>query len=87
MKNANGNTFKKPKVDIPTDWPRPWNEVGEGDWVIFCFYILRWKLYKRPANFTIYGFTIAKHNYSRIYWGKKVLHYRFKIRRIQRPSK
>ncbi len=87
MKNANGNKFKKPNVNTPNDWPRPWKELGEGDWVIFSFYILRWKLYKRPANFKIYGFSHARHVYTRIWWGKKVLHFRFKIRRIQRPSK
>ena len=87
MKNANGNKFKKPNVNTPNDWPRAGKEVGEGDWVIFSFYILRWKLYKRPANFKIYGFSHARHVYTRIWWGKKVLHFRFKIRRIQRPSK
>tara|TARA_R100001510_G_scaffold52687_1_gene53611 strand:+ start:366 stop:659 length:294 start_codon:yes stop_codon:yes gene_type:complete len=84
MKNKNGNTFKKPKLSIPSDWPRPWDEINEGDWVIFCFYILRWKTYYRPDSFKIYGF--SKGRYSRIWWGRKVLHYRFKIRRIIRSK-
>jgi len=84
MRNKNGKTFKKPKLSIPDDWPRPWDEIGGGDLVIFCFYIMRWKIYKRPADFKIYGF--SKGRYSRIWWGRKVLHYRFKIRRIMRDN-
>lgn len=84
MKNKNGNQFKKPKLNTPNDWPRPWHELNEGDVVIFCFYILRWKTFFRPASFKIYGFSSARERYVRVWWGRKVLHYRFKIRRIKK---
>mgnify|MGYP001262963505 FL=1 len=80
MKNKNGNKFKKPNIKIPTDHPRPWSEINEGEWVIFNFYILKWMTYLRPKSFNIYGY--SKGRYTRIYWGMKVLHFKFKIRRI-----
>ena len=31
------------KLDIPDDWPRPWQELGEGEWVFMGIKILMWK--------------------------------------------
>jgi hypothetical protein len=31
--------MKKGKLDIPNDWPRPWEELGEGHWKVFGVYI------------------------------------------------
>lgn len=90
MKNKNGKKFKKPNVDISSymknDHPRPWSEINEGEWVIFNFYIMRWKTYSRPKSFNIYGFSKGRHTYARIYWGMKVLHFKFKIRKIEGDS-
>ena len=77
-------TMKKPNLNTPNDWPRPWIELAEGDVKFMGFYILRWKTFRRPANFTIYGFSRAKYRYTRIWYGQNVLHYRFKIRRLKR---
>jgi hypothetical protein len=73
--------MKKGKLDIPTDWPRPWIDLGEGRWTILGIQILHWKKYRRPrAKFSIYGF--ARGYYTRIWYGKKVVHYRFKLKRV-----
>jgi hypothetical protein len=73
---------KRTKLDIPSDWPRPWLELGEGSWSIFRFTILRWKKYQRTrVKFSIYG--VARGHYTRIWYGKKVLHFKFKIKRIK----
>ena len=74
--------MSKDKLDIPTDWPRPWIELGEGRWSFLNIQILKWKKYKRRARFSIYG--VARgHYYTRIWYGKKVIHYRFKLKRIK----
>ena len=64
--------MKKGKLDIPTDWPRPWKELGFGQWRLLGYRVLIWKKYKRPASFKIYGF--SKGPYLRIWYGKNVLH-------------
>lgn len=76
-------TMKKTKLDIPTDWPRPWTEIGEGKIEIMKRRLLAWKRFKRPAKFRIYG--VARSNsYIRIWYGKKVLHFRLSFKRIKK---
>ena len=76
--------MKKPKlnINVPKDWPRPWKELNQGDITFFSFYILGWKTFKRPANFNIYGFSRGR--YTRVFYGRHVLHYKFKIRRMKK---
>lgn len=73
--------MKKTKLDIPDDWPRPWKELGEGCFAIMKFKLLVWKKYQRPAKFNIYGFA-RSNNYVRVWYGKKVLHFRVTFKRI-----
>ena len=77
--------MKKGKLDIPTDWPRPWEELGEGECIIFGWIILHWKRYRRvKVKFTIYG--VARGYYTRVWYGKKVLHFRFPLKRIKKAA-
>ena len=84
MKNKNGNKFKKPNLNTPNDWPRPWEELNEGDVTFFNIYILRWKTFHRHTKMKIYG--VSKGYYTRIYWGRKILHFKFKIRIINKNN-
>jgi len=72
--------MKRTKLDIPDNWPNPWKELGDGCVAIMKFKLLVWKKYKRPAKFSIYGFA-RSHNYMRVWYGKKVLHFRFVFKR------
>jgi len=65
MKNIN--------MKIPDDWPRPWKELGEGSVDVFGYTVLVWKKYKRPAKFSIYGFSRGR--YTRLWYGRKVVHF------------
>ena len=72
--------MKRGKLDIPDDWPRPWKELGEGEFTVFNIKILIWKKYKRKAKFKIYGFSKAPH-YTRIWYGLKVVHFYMPFKR------
>ena len=85
MKNKNCNKFKIPKLNMPSDYPRPWEELKEGDFIIGNYYILRWKTFHRHTKMKIYGY--SKGHYNRVYWGRKVLHFKFKIRKITNQRK
>lgn len=72
--------MKRGKLDIPDYWPRPWIELGEGHWNFLGVHVLHWKKYKRTrVDFLIYGF--ARGHYNRIWYGKKVLHFRLPMKR------
>ena len=70
--------MKKTPLDIPTNWPRPWKEIGEGTLTVFGFQLLIWKRFNRHTKsrkpFNIYGFAKSP-SYYRIWYGKKVLHF------------
>lgn len=73
--------MKKGPLDIPTNWPNPWVELGEGHWKILRLHILHWKLYRRRNRFGIYGF--ARGHYNRIWYGRKVIHFKIRIKRTK----
>ena len=78
--------MKKGKLDIPNDWPRPWEELGEGHWKVFGVYILHWKKYRRTrVKFSIYGFT--RGHYNRVWYGKKVVHFKMAFKRAKTKGK
>jgi hypothetical protein len=69
------------KLDIPDDWPRPWQELGEGELIFMGIKILMWKKYHRHAKFKIYGF--SKAHYIRVWYGRKVLHFSLLFKRVK----
>jgi hypothetical protein len=73
--------MKRNKLDIPDDWPRPWKELGEGEWTFAGIKVLAWKKYKRRTKFTIYGFSRGR--YTRVWYGRKVFHFIFSFKRIE----
>ena len=82
MEDTTMKKLKLPNLNVPSDWPRPWIELAEGDVTFMGLYVLRWKTYQRPGGLKIYG--MSRGRYVRIYWRMKVLHYRFKIRKLSR---
>ena len=76
--------MKRNKLDIPDDWPRPWKELGEGEWVFVGFRVLAWKKYKRYSKFNIYGF--SRSHYMRVWYGKMVLHFRLPMKRAKKKG-
>jgi len=68
--------MKESQLDIPTNWPRPWKELGEGTFTLFGYQLLAWKKFKRRAKFNIYGFSKSP-VYFRVWYGLKVLHFHF----------
>jgi len=76
--------MKRNKLDIPDDWPRPWKELGEGEWAFAGIKVLAWKKYKRHTKFTIYGFSRGR--YMRLWYGKKVLHLSLMLKRANKSE-
>ena len=77
--------MKKTKLDIPTTWPKPWEELGGGYLALFGYKVLVWKRFRRPSKFGIYGFA-RSHVYQRLWYGRKVLHYRFVFKRMKKAT-
>jgi hypothetical protein len=73
------------KLDIPNDWPRPWTELGEGEFVLLGVKLLAWKKYNRRAKFSIYGF--SRSHYMRVWYGQKVLHFKMFFKRVNKKGK
>ena len=47
--------------------------------------LLVWKRFRRPSKFGIYGFA-RSHVYQRLWYGRKVLHFRFKFKRMKKAT-
>ena len=77
--------MKKGKLDIPNDWPRPWTELGEGEFVLLGVKLLAWKKYHRRAKFNIYGF--SRSHYMRVWYGQKVVHFKVAFKRAKAKGK